>query len=117
MRTTYSQAIGDRGIGDYVDGIPDEIVASTSIGRIRNSFTGNGRKFAIHEMHMPFSRIFAVYFMSPELSIDYTSPIVNQLSGLVGGVEAARRTHKENEIICDCSNIKSQIVGLPDLEE
>jgi hypothetical protein len=113
MRASYPQAIGNRGVGDYVDGIPDEIVASTSIGRIRNSFIGRGEEFGIHEMHMPFSRIFAVYFMSPELSIDYTSPIVTRHRGVIGGVEVARRTHKENEVVCDCSNIRSQIVSLP----
>jgi hypothetical protein len=105
----YPQIYSNKNTGDRIDGIRDDIAASTFIGER----TGSHDEFieknssVIHKIRMPFSRIFATYFMSPELCCDYDTPIIQQS----GNPEYVRKKYKnEREVLCDCSHIEAELI-------
>jgi hypothetical protein len=104
LRNAYPKVYQNKNTGDYIDGIPDDIAASTFVGargRSHEEFTEQGTSI-IHEIQMPFSRIFAVYFMSPELCCDYQTPVL--------GRDGSKDKYMgEHEFMCDCSFIKAKL--------
>ncbi len=99
---------GQKAEDTIIEGIKDDIVASTFIGPRNGShreFIEEGRT-VIHTISMPFSRIFAVYFMSPELCCDYNTKIMQRSHG---DPESMREKYMgEHEVICDCSHIQTK---------
>jgi hypothetical protein len=82
-------------------GIRGGIADSTALGPPVHFLTRPERKCDIHEMQIPFSKIHAAYFLSPELCYDDVSEKKNDIEHGYGG---------GHEFVCDLSRLPVKLI-------
>jgi hypothetical protein len=100
---------GNRGELTFSDKIRGGIADSTALGAAASGFSGTG--IATRTFMMPFSRIMAVYFISPELCCDPggTASAITEASITQSIKQLKDKYGREREVICDFSCLPSTI--------
>ncbi|MDR1590686.1 MAG: hypothetical protein LBR92_01665 [Puniceicoccales bacterium] len=96
----------------FTDTMKHGIADSAALGASAPIFT-NPKEYDVLEIETPFSRIFAVYFISPELSFDgppYGLPIRKNSK------DNKQHRGSEHEFVCDMSNLPIKIKKMSDIE-